>query len=210
MTLIFFSGVPGLFMILAIFFQSGFGLTPLDSGLTTVPFPIGVLVISIIGGRLGSRFLSQRVALGAVLLAGGMFYLRWTIGTVGTTIDHWAFVPPLFISGAGLGFAVSALFQTILQGVPGKDAGSASGALQAFQQVGAALGVALVGEIFFSSLEHAVEWGATSQTSAFVNAASNAAWYEIGAFLVVALMVLLLRPLPKTTAPPPQHVAVEV
>lgn len=210
MTLIFFSGVPGLFMILAIFFQSGFGLTPLDSGLTTVPFPIGVLVISIIGGRLGSRFLSQRVALGAVLLAGGMFYLRWTIGNVGTTIDHWAFVPPLFIAGAGLGFAVSALFQTILQGVPGKDAGSASGALQAFQQVGAALGVALVGEIFFSSLEHAVEWGATSQTSAFVNAASNAAWYEIGAFLVVALMVLLLRPLPKTKAPPPQHVAVEV
>jgi EmrB/QacA subfamily drug resistance transporter len=209
MTLIFFSGIPGLFMILAIFFQSGFGLTPLESGLTTVPFPLGVLFVSLFGGRLGNRFLSQRVAIGATLLAIGMAYLRFTLGGVGDTIDHWVFVPPLFIAGAGLGFAVTALFQTILQGVPHKDAGSASGALQAFQQVGGALGVALVGEIFFTWLEHAREWGATSMHSGFINAASNAAWYEIGAFIVVALMVLLLRPLPKPAAVQPQ-VPVEV
>src|SRR6218665_3354873 len=74
MTLIFFSGVPGLFMILAIFLQSGFGLTPLESGFTTIPSPIGVLIVSLIGGRLGSRYLSWRVAIGSLLLAGGMFY----------------------------------------------------------------------------------------------------------------------------------------
>jgi fucose permease len=117
-------------------------------------------------------------------------------------------VPPLFIAGAGLGLTVSALFQTILQGVPGKDAGSASGSLQAFQQVGGALGVALVGEIFFTWLEHAQEWGATSQHTAFVNAASNAALYEIGAFLVVAAMVPFIKRLPPQ-GPPPVHVAVE-
>jgi EmrB/QacA subfamily drug resistance transporter len=208
MTLIFFSGIPGLFMILAIFLQSGFGLTPLESGLTTLPFPLGVLIISIIGGRLGSRFLNWRVAIGSLLLAGGMFYLRWTFGQVGDVLDHWAFVPPLFIAGMGLGLGVSALFQTILTGVPGKDAGSASGALQAFQQVGGALGVALVGEIFFTWLEHAREWGATSMHSGFVNAASNAAWYEIGAFVVVAAMVPLIKRLPPQGAPP-VHVAIE-
>lgn len=197
MTLVFFSGVPGLFMILAIFFQSGFGLTPLESGLTTVPFPLGVLVMSLINGRLGNRHLSLRVAGGALLLAVGMAGLRWTITGVGDAIDHWAFVLPLFIAGVGLGLAVSALFQTILQGVPHRDAGSASGSLQAFQQVGAALGVALVGEIFFTTLEHGRDWGATSAHSAFVNAGANAAWYEIGAFLVVAAMVPLLKRLPQ-------------
>lgn len=209
MTLVFFSGVPGLFMILAIFFQSGFGLTALESGLATVPFPIGVLLVSLINGRLGNRRLSLRVAIGALLLAGGMTWLQLTIRGVSTSIDHWAFAAPLFIAGIGLGMTISALFQTILQGVPGKDAGSASGSLQAFQQVGGALGVALVGEIFFSTLEHGAEWGATSQQSAFVNAAANAAWYEIAAFLAVALMVFLLKPAPRTAAPP-QHVVAEV
>lgn len=208
MTLVFFSGIPGLFMILAIFFQSGFGLSALDSGFTTIPFPIGVLLISFVGGRLGNRWLPYRVAIGAGLLTVGMIWLRLTLTGVGDTIDHWQFVPPLFIAGAGLGLTVSALFQTILQGVPGKDAGSASGSLQAFQQVGGALGVALVGEIFFTWLEHAQEWGATSQHTAFVNAASNAALYEIGAFLVVAAMVPFIKRLPPQ-GPPPVHVAVE-
>lgn len=212
MTLIFFSGVPGLFMILAIFFQSGFGLTPLESGFTTLPFPAGVLIASLIGGRLGSRYLSWRVAIGSLLLALGMTYLRFTLGAVTTAVDHWAFVPPLLISGIGLGIGISGLFQTILSGVPGRDAGSASGALQAFQQVGGALGVALVGEIFFTWLEHAQEWGATSQPSAFVNAATNAATYEIAVFLVVAVLVLFLKPLPQSGpayGKPPEPVVAE-
>lgn len=198
MTMIFFSGVPGLFMILAIFFQSGFGLTPLESGFTTIPFPIGVLIASLINSRLGNRYLPARVAVGSLLLAAGMAYLRVTIAGVTESIDHWVFVPPLLIAGIGLGTGISALFQTILTGVPGRDAGSASGALQAFQQVGGALGVALVGEIFFTWLEHARQWGATSKASAFVNAGTNAATYEIAVFVVVALMVLLLKPLPQS------------
>lgn len=198
MTMIFFSGIPGLFMILAIFFQSGFGLTPLESGFTTLPFPIGVLIASVVNGRLGARHLSLRVAVGSLLLAFGMFYLRWTISGVTEAVDHWVFVPPLLIAGIGLGTGISGLFQTILTGVPGRDAGSASGALQAFQQVGSALGVALVGQIFFSWLEHAEEWGATSQAAAFVNAGVNAMTYEVAVFVVVAVLVLFLKPLPKS------------
>ena len=208
MTLIFFSGVPGLFMILAIFFQSGFGLTPLESGLTTVPFPLGVLVMSLINGRLGNKRLSLRVASGALLLATGMTWLHFTIAGVGTSIETLAFVPPLFIAGVGLGLTISALFQTILQGVPGKDAGSASGALQAFQQVGGALGVALVGEIFFSTVENAQRLGAATREAGFIAAGANATWYEIGAFLLVAALVPLLRPLQKQPAPQPTVVEV--
>ena len=198
MTMIFFSGVPGLFMILAIFFQGGFGLTALESGLTTIPFPLGVLLASLISGRLGSRFLSWRVAIGSLLLAGGMIVLRFTLAGVTDSIDHWAFVPGLLVAGIGLGIGISGLFQTILAGVPGRDAGSGAGALQAFQQVGGALGVALVGEIFFTWLEHARDWGATSMHNAFVNAATNATTYEIAAFLLVAAMVPFLKRPPHT------------
>jgi EmrB/QacA subfamily drug resistance transporter len=197
MSLVFFSGVPGFFLVIAIFLQVGFGLTPLESGLTTVPFSIGVLIASYISGRLKSRFLSQRVATGSLMLAIGMAYVRYVIGTVGTEVDHWAFLPPLLLSGVGLGVAISGLFQTILMGVPPRDAGSASGSLQAFQQVGGSLGVAIAGEIFFTWLDHAQLWGATSKPEAFIRAAQASTIYEICAFLAVAVMVLFLKPVPK-------------
>jgi EmrB/QacA subfamily drug resistance transporter len=200
MTLLFFSGIPGLFMVLALFLQSGFGFTPLESGLTTIAFPVGVLLASLAGGRLGGRFLSLRVAAGSLLLAFGMFYLRVVLVGTGDVVDRLAFIPPLLIAGVGLGVAVTALFQTILQGVPPRDAGSGSGALQAFQQVGGALGVALVGQLFFTGLEQGAV-GALPAHAAFTAAAGNALWYEVAAFLAVALLVPLLRPLSPAAVP---------
>jgi EmrB/QacA subfamily drug resistance transporter len=196
-TTIFASGIPGFFIVVAIFLQTGFGLTPLESGLTTVPFSLGVMAASLLAGRFGSRFLRRRVATGALLLAVGMAYMRFEIGTVGDSVNSWALLPPLVIAGIGLGTTFGALFQSILAGVPHRDAGSGAGSLQAFQQAGGALGVALVGEIFFTWLENAQTWGATSKSSAFVNAASNAIIYEIVVFLLVAALVPFLKALPK-------------
>ncbi|WDR06723.1 DHA2 family efflux MFS transporter permease subunit [Devosia rhodophyticola] len=193
MVMVFFSGMPGLFLVLAIFLQTGFGFSPLESGLTTVPFPIGVLMASLLAGRLGSNFLKQRLAGGATTMVVGMLTLRWVLSGIDQSIDHWWFAVPLFISGVGLGTAVSSLFQTVLAGIPSQDAGSGSGTLQAFQQVGGSFGVALVGQIFFTWLANAEAWGATSKGTAFSNAASNAMLYVIGAFLVVALLVPFLK-----------------
>jgi len=214
MSTLFFSAIPGLFMVLALFFQAGFGLSALESGLTTLPFPIGVLVASFVSNRLGNRFLSWRVAIGSLVLAVGMTYLHVVLSGVGASVDHWQFVGPLLISGFGMGITVSGLFQTILQGVPPRDAGSASGTLQAFQQAGGALGIALVGQIFFATLESGRDWGATSQAAAFVGAGVNASFYPIACFVLVAAMVPLLKRAPRQQAAPgeaPGHpVIVEV
>lgn len=199
-TTLFASGIPGFFVTLAIFLQTGFGLTPLQSGLTGTPFSVGVLVASLASGRLGSRVLAWRFALGCLLLAFGMAYVRWTIGGVGDKVDPLAFLVPLGLSGFGLGIGIAALFQMILAGVPHKDAGSASGALQAFQQVGGALGVALIGEIFFTWLENARAWGATSMHAGFVGAIQASTIYVIVAFLLSGGMVLLMKRMPAPTA----------
>ena len=47
-----------------------------------------------------------------------------------------ALAPALFVAGLGLGVSVAMMFQTVLASVPPRDTGSASGSLQAFQQVG--------------------------------------------------------------------------
>ena len=139
-------------MVISILLQVGFSFTPIESGLTNTPFSVGVLLISLIAGRFGSHYLRTRVAISGALLVTGILWPHFIIAGLGESVDHWTFLPPLLIAGLGLGLGFSALFQTVLAGIPPRDAGSGSGALQAFQQVGGAVGVALVGEIFFSSL----------------------------------------------------------
>ncbi len=152
---VLFAGVPSFFLVLAIYLQGGFGLTPLQSGLTTVPFSVGVLVASIIAGPLGPRWQRERIALGALLLMGAMLWLRVVVGGTVDAVIWSHFAGPLLVGGLGLGTSISPMFQTVLANVSGRDTGSASGALQSFQQIGAALGVAIVGEVFFSSLMRA-------------------------------------------------------
>ena len=189
-TMIYFSGIAGFFLVLAVFLQTGFGLTPLQSGLTTVPFPAGVFLASLVAGRIGSSYARERIVVGASTLLLGMIVLRFTVDGVGDVFNHWRFLPPLAIAGIGMGIGVSGLFQTALAGVPHRDAGSASGALQSFQQIGSALGIAITGQIFFSTLQ---EMASADPHPTFVLGLEQALIYEMVAFAVVALMALLLK-----------------
>ena len=87
------------------------------------------------------------------------------------------------------------------------DAGSGAGALQTFQQIGGALGIALVGELFFASLQAAQDSG-TASHEAFVDAIGNALWYQIGAYALVALLVpfSITRSLPVSSSEPAPNV----
>jgi len=190
---VFSSGIPGFFMVISLLLQAGFGFTPLESGLTNTPFSVGVLVVSLIAGRFGQSYLRTRAAVSAILLTGGMVWLHYIIAGIGDTIDHWTFLPPLFLAGVGLGLGFSSLFQLVLATVPPRDAGAGAGSLQAFQQVGGAIGVALIGQIFFTLLEGARDWGATSMHEAFTVSAATATWYQIASFGLVFLLVFLIR-----------------
>ncbi|MDB5621977.1 MAG: family efflux transporter permease subunit [Devosia sp.] len=207
---VFASGIPGMFMVISLLLQSGFGFTPLESGLTNTPFSVGVLLASGIAGRLGSQYLRGRLAASGAMLAAGILWLHFIIANAGDTLNHWSFLPPLLIAGIGLGLGFSSLFQLVLRYVPGRDAGAGSGALQAFQQVGGALGIALVGEMFFGSLGTGLAAGNTPQ-SAFASAASFALWYQVASFLLVLLAVpLFKRGGGQGQGAPAQHVALEV
>lgn len=195
-TTIFASGIPGFFMVFALLLQVGFGFTPIESGLTGTPFSVGVLLVSLVAGRFGSHYLRTRVALAAALLVTGILWSHFIIAGLGDSVDHWTFLPPLLIAGLGLGLGFSALFQTVLAGIPPRDAGAASGALQAFQQVGGSVGVALVGQIFFASLGDVgtlFKSGPGTVHAAFSVAAAASTWYQIVSFGLVVLLVFLLK-----------------
>ncbi|OCW57147.1 MFS transporter [Hoeflea olei] len=191
-TSLFFSSVPGFFLVLAVFLQTGYGLTPLQSGLATVPFSLGVFVASMISGKLAQRWQRPRIFLGSVMLAGAMVWIKLVLAGLGETLDTALLLPPLLLAGLGLGTAVSPLFQLALASVPDRDAGSASGGVQSFQQVGGSLGVAVMGHLFFSSLMRAQ--GAGLAPDPWPGALDIALTYPVFAYALTALAVLCLQP----------------
>ncbi len=189
---VFASGIPGLFMVISLLLQTGFGFSPLQSGLTNLPFSIGVLIASFIAGRFGSHYLRSRLAASGGMVAFGIGWLHFVIAGAGESIDPWSFLLPLLIAGVGLGTGFSSLFQLVLRVVPPRDAGAGSGALQAFQQVGGALGVALVGQVFFSQLAANFAAGEGPQ-AAFGGAAALAMWYQVVSFGLVMALAFVFR-----------------
>jgi len=147
---VFFSAMAGLFFMLAIFLQSGLGLTPLTAGLTLAPHPLGVILASSFSGRFGTRRLSERIVLSTLVVLVALTVLRFLVSTGAAP---GALLLPLLFLGLGVGTGIPALFQMVLSRVAGSDAGAGSGVLQAFQQVGMAFGIAVQGQIFFEVLQ---------------------------------------------------------
>ncbi|SMC84136.1 drug resistance transporter, EmrB/QacA subfamily [Fulvimarina manganoxydans] len=183
MTSSLFAGIPGFFFITAVFLQVGFGYSPLESGVATVPFPVGVFIASLVSGKFGSRAAKARLVAGPLILAAGMTILYAVVLSIGETVSQWSLVLPLFLCGLGMGITVAPLFATILRAVENRDAGSGSGALQSFQQIGGALGVAVSGEIFFRTVG---ETGAGA--GIFREAFGASILFEIGVFLLLAFL----------------------
>ena len=94
----------------------------------------------------------------------------------------WPVVPGLVVAGAGLALLVVPLVNVVLAGVPVEVAGGASGLFSTAQQLGGALGVALLGTVFFGYI------GAHSFAAALVHTAP----YAIGAFALCGVLSLLL------------------
>lgn len=190
--MVFFSAMPGFFLILALFLQSGYQLDALHSGLTTIPFPIGVLVASVVAGRLGGKAPKFRIVFGSAILIVAALLLRHVVAGVGDQLVSTDFILPLLLGGLGTGITIAPLFQTALAGVPPRDAGSGSGALQSIQQVGGAFGVAIISQIFFSLLASGMADGIAGH-DAFKSSFETAVLYNIACYVVVAISTIFLN-----------------
>ncbi len=185
---LFFSVIPGFFFAFTFYFQAGYGFEPYQSGIASLPFSFGVLFASAYSSRLGTRGQTQRLFGGAVLLASAFLAMNFLSGPDNPP-TLWRYAVPLLAGGIGLGLSVSPMFQRALGSVAGRDAGAASGGLQAIQQAGGALGVAITGELFFAQL--ARTGGATPDAAAYTAAFHLSLWYGIFAFITVAAIAVL-------------------
>jgi EmrB/QacA subfamily drug resistance transporter len=149
---VFFSAMPALFLSLTLWLQIGLGFEPLKAGLTTIPFAVGSGIFSGVAARLVTGQGRNVLSAGGAILVVGVLAIIFTAHQVGPGLNGPELIPALFLSGMGLGLVISPAINFILATVEMKDAGSASGLITTVQQTGGAVGVAIIGVIFFGLL----------------------------------------------------------
>jgi len=95
--------------------------------------------------RLGTRTLLIGTVLAVIGMIGVMVTVRWA----GAGLTGYDLLPALAVGGLGCGLFLAPCINIILAGIRAQDAGAASGVLSTVQQVGAALGIAVIGILFF-------------------------------------------------------------
>jgi predicted MFS family arabinose efflux permease len=157
-----FVGMASYFLVLALYLQNGRGLGALASGtvftLVAVPYMAGTGYQRRLAAVLGR----WTVPAGAATFGLGHVALLVAVterGVGGALVD---LVPGLVLAGFGMGIALTGLIDAAMGEVEPAYAGAVSGVLSTAQQLGNALGVALVGMVFFGTLsggyDHALAW----------------------------------------------------
>jgi EmrB/QacA subfamily drug resistance transporter len=180
--MVFSAGLQGFAVVFIVWLQSGMGFSPLGAGLVMLAFSMGSFLLAPVAVSLAQRFGRTVLSSGGVLMALGMLGVLLGASHVGQGSDPWPVVPGLVVAGAGLSLMIIPLVNVVLAEVPQGAAGGAGGIFSTAQQLGGALGVALVGAVFFGQAE------SHSLTHAFEHTAP----VVIGLFLAAALLALAL------------------
>lgn len=190
LTAVVFTTSPGIFAALSTALQAGVGLAPDRTGLVLAAFPAGVLTASLAIARIRNQPIDRQLALGALLFVLGMLVIRALFAAAGPA--PLPFAAAHYLAGLGMGTLVNALFRAVMAASPSADHGAAAGVQQAFQQVGAALGFAMVDLVFQSARLAALADGADT-AEAFRVAGAEACLYPIAVFALMIAGLLLHR-----------------
>ncbi|MFD0635638.1 MFS transporter [Catenulispora yoronensis] len=149
-----FSAVPaGFFLSWTLYLQGGLGWSALHTGLTAIPFSLGVPIVGTIAVRtIFPRFGRYSLVAGALMMILGIASYAWVAEHAGDGVTSWHVAPSMLLLGSGMGLLMAPLTGLILREVEPQEAGAASGVINTVGQLGAALGVAIIGGVFFSAL----------------------------------------------------------
>lgn len=142
-------GPMGMLYLLALYLQHILGYSPIWTALAFLPFGTGIILGAGISSRLVMRFSPREVAVPYALI--GSAALFW-LSNIGQELDYlWHFMPAAFITAFGFVTEVIALALTAVKGVQMQETGIASALFNASQQIGVALGLAVLSTIAISA-----------------------------------------------------------
>ncbi|MFH8795257.1 MFS transporter [Streptomyces sp. NPDC017941] len=137
-------GLSGLVFFLSQFLQLVQGRQPFEAGLAELPAAVGAVTAGLIAGTVARRY-SVRAVVAGGLAAVGVALASLTVLSQQT--GYPLLGAALLVVGVGAGFSFTVTADVILSSVPKEQAGAASAVSETAYELGAALGIALLGSI---------------------------------------------------------------
>jgi len=198
-----YAGMYGLFFYLSQFLQDVQGYSPLRAGIAFLPLPASVFL----GSQLTSRVLVRRLPAKAVMSLGiALTTISLLLATrieAGTSYAQIAV--SLVLLGAGAGISFVSLMSASLADVDAVDAGAAAGLVNVAQQLGAAVGLAVLVTVFGAATHHA-QIGAPVTSTAVARADAVVVHglrdvFGVGALFTVAALSIVTAVIRRTPVP---------
>ena len=181
MGLVFYM-LSAFYLTFSVYLQGGLHESPLQAGVATLPFAIGFFLSSLVSSHVMRRLGNHALTLGFALQVLGFGGVTVCVGS------HlsWGLQEGLACAGLGYGVVMPSVIKAIIGDIEERHAGLASGIVMTTLQVGAALGVAVIGGVFYSVL------GAGSDARAYAHAFSIAIACNVGLLFVGGILSLCL------------------
>jgi EmrB/QacA subfamily drug resistance transporter len=176
-----FFGMFGSIFLLAQFFQTVQGYSPLQAGLRVLPWTAMPIFVAPLAGALSDRIGGRPLmATGLALQAVG---LGWIAFVSTPTVAYSELVTPFILSGVGMALYFAPVANVVLSAVKPEEEGQASGANNAIRELGGVFGVAVLASVF-------AHYGGYGSGQSFVDGLTPAIY--VGAALVAAGAVAAL------------------
>ncbi|ETZ22753.1 MFS transporter [Pedobacter sp. V48] len=182
--LFYFMVQDSYFLLNVILLQTGFGIGSTEAGLFFVLQGLGFVVASLISIRLVPRY-GKKVLQGGILIMIIASALHIAVFN-SVHINRFIAYPVLFIYGLGCGSVLPSLLTMALKSIPTKFAGAASGTYATFQQTAIALGIGIIGGLFFSLA------GENPSAATYLKAYQTAMSVNMFLLVLVGLFLVLL------------------
>jgi EmrB/QacA subfamily drug resistance transporter len=191
--LLIFVALFGQVVYSSIFLQAVLHYSPVQAGSTFLVSTGAIAVMAPVSGKLTDRIGPRLpMSVGMAVFGAGLLGLS----TLDASADFWALAPWLVVGGLGFGLIMPSMTAAVLSSVSVDQGGVASAMMQAFRQLGAGLGVALMGAIVAASVGDLVPGGvryASKYVPAFQHSMLLAAVVAFTSSLVAFLTVRVER-----------------
>jgi len=178
-----------MFFFVSLYMQQVLGFSALEAGLAYLPLSLGIIVSAGLASQLVTRFGFKPVLIGGLILtAGGLIWFS-QISAGGSYVGDVLF--PSLLAAVGLGLAFVSMTVAAVSGVEAHEAGLASGLINTSQQVGGALGLAILATIANGRTEDAMATStqAVALTEGFQSALLVGSGFAIAGAILAALLI---------------------
>lgn len=197
-----YAGMLGIFFVITLYMQTILGYSPVVAGLSFLPFPIILGFIATRTPKLVARYGFRRfLIIGPLLVVVSMLLLS-QLPVHGNYFIN--LLPSFILTPLGMGMTFMPIIAAATSGVPGKEAGLASGLITTSQQMGGALGLAILSGIAASTTAASLHLGATA---ALVHGFDRAILVAAGFMLFAVLIAITVIRQPRKIAKHETHQA---